>query len=48
MSRLIHDKAVDGQALPFVDGVLVLYDVTNPTSIAKLPESLSESNSASC
>ena len=34
---------MDGQRLPFVDGVLILYDVTNPASIAKLPESLGES-----
>lgn len=32
----------DGQRLPFVDGVLILYDVTNPASISKLPESLGE------
>lgn len=34
---------MDGQRLPFVDGALILYDVTNPASIAKLPESLGES-----
>lgn len=32
--------AADGQRLPFVDGVLILYDVTNQESISKLSESL--------
>lgn len=34
--------SADGQRLPFVDGVLILYDVTNQASISKLPESLGE------
>lgn len=34
--------SADGQRLPFVDGVLILYDVTNHASISKLPESLGE------
>ncbi|RPB05463.1 ras GEF [Choiromyces venosus 120613-1] len=38
--QLIWPRTVDGQRLPFVDGVFILYDVTNPASIAKLPESL--------
>ncbi|PWW72005.1 ras GEF [Tuber magnatum] len=38
--QLVWPRTVDGQRLPFVDGVLILYDVTNPASIAKLPESL--------
>ncbi|CAZ84425.1 unnamed protein product [Tuber melanosporum] len=38
--QLVWPRAMDGQRLPFVDGVLILYDVTNPASIANLPESL--------
>ncbi|KAL7271626.1 hypothetical protein RUND412_005602 [Rhizina undulata] len=37
---IVWPRAADGQRLPFVDGALILYDVTNPDSIAKLPDIL--------
>jgi len=36
------DKVADGQRIPFIDGVLLLFDPTNPRTVDKLTECLGE------
>ena len=40
--RITWPKTVAGTAMPPVDGVLMLFDVTNKESISEIPETLSQ------
>ena len=41
-------ETIDNLATPRIDGAVVLYDVTNHESLAKVPEMLSESRTFPC
>jgi len=40
-------RMADGQWIPSIDGILLLYDVTNPVSINRVPEALDAFSKAS-